>query len=167
MEKGITLTRMPARMRFGVTVAACGAALLLASCGTYMQRGTSLYHDGHYVEAAEVFERTEHRLQGAAGRHCAEYGLYRGLTLLALGDLQNSHHWLRYAYSVEKTAPGVLQAHERAMLDQGWFQLSQQLQATTDAPPVAPSAAVASQPSAPAPGGPALPTLPRVRALAE
>ena len=82
------------------------AATLAASiigCEGYVRRGSSLYADGRYIEAAEVFERTEQRLPDTTPRERAEYGLYRGMTFLVLGDLQNAHRWMAYAYEVERS----------------------------------------------------------------
>jgi tetratricopeptide (TPR) repeat protein len=98
-----------------------------SACSSSVKRGAALYADGQYIEAAEVFERTEHRLNDSAPRQRAEYALYRGLTLLVLGDLRNSHRWLGYAYQVEKYAPGSLGSDGRTLLDRGWFELGQRL----------------------------------------
>ena len=47
------------------------ATLALAGCTTYVKRGSALYADGRYIEAAEVFERTEYRLQDSSPRAAA------------------------------------------------------------------------------------------------
>jgi tetratricopeptide (TPR) repeat protein len=97
-------------------------------CSGYVTRGRALYADGRYIEAAEVFERTEHRLlSDSTPSECARYGLYRGLTLLTLGDARNAHRWLAYAYNVERARPGSLDEDERSLLDDGWTKLSQTL----------------------------------------
>jgi hypothetical protein len=113
---------------------ACSALLIagalavsMAACTGYVKRGASLYGDGRYIEAAEVFERTEDRLRNASSRERAEYGLYRGLTLLVLGDLRTSERWMTYAYRVEQRRPGSLRADRKALLDRGWYQLGQRL----------------------------------------
>jgi tetratricopeptide (TPR) repeat protein len=138
------------------------AAIALAACSGYVKRGSALYSDGRYVEAAEVFERTEYRLSEADSRERAEYGLYRGMTLLVLGDLRNAQGWLAYAYEVDRRDPGALRADRRALLDRGWFELGQRLR--TKPPPAGgrPGTAIAaSQPAAPvvppAPDGPPAP----------
>jgi tetratricopeptide (TPR) repeat protein len=88
-----------------------------------VQRGTNLYADGNYIEAAEVFERTENRLPNLEAPEQARYGLYRGLTLLVLGDLQGAHQWFSFARSVERKHPGAL-GHERiALLTRGEYEL--------------------------------------------
>ncbi len=85
-------------------------------CGTSAQRGAALYGDGRYIEAAEVFERTEARLPRCDGDERAEYGLYRGLTFLRLDDVNSARQWLSYAASVERREPGSLSDDERRAL---------------------------------------------------
>jgi hypothetical protein len=122
--------------------AALAAWLAVSACSGYVKRGSALYADGRYVEAAEVFERTEHRLEEASPRERAEYALYRGMTLLVLGDLRNCHRWLAYAYQVEKSVPGSLRGDRRGLLDRGWFELGQRLRAET--PEERPATAIAA-----------------------
>jgi tetratricopeptide (TPR) repeat protein len=100
---------------------------LLVACGGHVRRGATLYADGRYIEAAEVFERTEHRLTQVSTRERAEYGLYRGMTLLVLGDLRNAHRWLTYAYQIERYDPGSLTNERRALLDRGFYELGQRV----------------------------------------
>jgi tetratricopeptide (TPR) repeat protein len=124
----------------------------LAACGceTHVRRGSALYADGRYVEAAEVFERTEYRLPQYSPRERAEYGLYRGMTLLVLGDLPSARHWLSYAYDVERTIPGALRSDRRALLDRGWFELGQRMRVDLERTPLSPDTAVAAtQPDSP------------------
>ena len=130
---------------------------LAAGCSGYVKRGSALYADGRYIEAAEVFERTEHRLDQSNAKQQAEYGLYRGLTLLVLGDTPGARRWLSYAYQVERANPGVLRGNRRALLDRGWVEL----QARGELPPGPAAPAMAAQPmpatlisseSAPPPG---------------
>jgi hypothetical protein len=105
-----------------------GLVVLTAiGCEGYVRRGSTLYADGRYVEAAEVFERTEQRLPESTPRQRAEYGLYRGMTLLVLGDLANARRWLSYAYDVERVYPGALRSDRRALLDRGWFEVGQRM----------------------------------------
>jgi hypothetical protein len=126
---------------------------LALACETHVRRGSVLYADGRYVEAAEVFEQTEHRLAGFTPRERAEYGLYRGMTMLVLGDLSNARRWLTYAYEVERVAPGSLRADRRALLDRGWFELGQRQRAELERSPRAEDSALARR--APAGAAPA------------
>lgn len=140
---------MPRRVQSALLVVGAVVVFsLLGGCSNYVKRGSALYADGRYIEAAEVFERTEYRLRDASPRQQAEYGLYRGLTLLVLGDLQASQHWLAFAYGVERAYPGSLRDNRRVLLDRGWFELGQRLRVM---PPrtAPPTAIAASQPAAP------------------
>ena len=93
-------------------------AALLVSCTYYVNRGSDLYYQGRYIEAAQVLEQTEARLTEADPDERAEYGLYRGATLLRLGDLDGALHWLEYAQSWEQRHPGALRADERELLEE-------------------------------------------------
>jgi hypothetical protein len=79
-------------------------------------RGAELYAGGFYIEAAEVFERTERRLDNASATEQAQYGLYRGATLLALGDSRRARRWLRYSERLLTSDPALLSDEEREML---------------------------------------------------
>lgn len=92
--------------------------MLASACGGhFVARGTALYDDGRYVEAAEVFERTEQRLAQSPSDERARFGLYRGATFLKLGDAPHAAHWLGYARSVVTSDPDALNADEHAMLE--------------------------------------------------
>lgn len=96
---------------------AASTLLFAAGCGDhYVTRGSALYADGHYVEAAEVFERTEDRLARSSGRERARFGLYRGATFLKLGDLEHAARWLGYARSVANSDAEALSPDELAFL---------------------------------------------------
>ncbi len=94
-------------------------SLVLAAAGcasNYVSRGADLYAGGRYVEAAEVFERTELRLTNTSVGDRARYGLYRGATLLALGDTLRAQTWLGYSANVVREVPAALSVEEREML---------------------------------------------------
>jgi len=136
-------------MRASVVASTLLVATLLCACGGSVRRGATLYSDGRYIEAAEVFERTEYRLREVSTRERAEYGLYRGMTMLVLGDLRNAHRWLTYAYEIERYEPGSLSGDRRALLDRGWYELGQRVrdQRPSVTPPDA-AALAATQPPA-------------------
>ena len=90
-------------------VGACG--------GHYVTRGADLFEDGRYVEAAEVFERTQHRLASSPPGEQARYGLYRGATLFVLGDFAHAESWLSYASEVLRSHPSALDQDERKYLE--------------------------------------------------
>jgi hypothetical protein len=82
----------------------------------YVSRGADLYAGGRYIEAAEVFERTEKRLASSSTPDRARYGLYRGATLLALGDSARAETWLAYASQLLAAEPSALSEEEHTML---------------------------------------------------
>ena len=124
-------------------------AALLAGCGGhYVNRGSDLFSDGRYVEAAEVFERTQDRLTKSDAGEQARYGLYRGATLFVLGDFAHAQSWLAYAYEVEKVNPGALDREDRAFLDRVWIALEARYRGL---PPNNTGTAVATAPPPPVP----------------
>jgi hypothetical protein len=125
-------------------------AALLAGCGGhYVNRGADLFSDGRYVEAAEVFERTQDRLGSSDAGEQARYGLYRGATLFVLGDFAHAQPWLAYAYEVERVNPGALASEDRAFLDRVWIALEARYRGL----PQNTGTAVAAVPPAPPPAG--------------
>jgi len=107
---------------------------MATGCGSSIGRATSLYHQQNYVEAAEVFERTQNRLAAMDSVDRARYGLYRGLTLMALGDLRGAEPWLDYAEAQQRGQSGLLAQDEREMLTRGRRDLTQQRQANWPKP---------------------------------
>jgi len=127
-------------------------AALLAGCGGhYVNRGSDLFSDGRYVEAAEVFERTQDRLASSDADEQARYGLYRGATLFVLGDFAHAQSWLAYAYEVERVNPGALGGEDRAFLDRVWIALEARYRGL---PTNTSNTAVAAVPPAPPPASP-------------
>jgi hypothetical protein len=106
------------------------ALLVGGGCSPYAQRGQTLFQEGRYIEAAEVFELTEARLERCSDDTKAEYGLYRGLTFLRLDDLESARQWLGYAYGNTQRNPKVLGVDDQALLQRGWAELEQRSQAT-------------------------------------
>src|SRR5688572_2848149 len=107
------------RLRASASMLAASALLALTGAcgGHFVSRGAALYDDGRYVEAAEVFERTEERLRQSPSDERARFGLYRGATYLKLGDAVHAARWLGYARSVVKGDPDALDSGELAMLE--------------------------------------------------
>lgn len=102
----------------GVAVSLLLLALLPSACGGhYVVRGTHLYEQAHYVEAAEVFEQTEPRLASSSNAERARFGLYRGATFLKLGDVLHAARWLGYSRSILNSDPRALDAADAALLD--------------------------------------------------
>ena len=102
-------------------------ALWVTSCGGYVTRGRKLYHEGRYIESAEVLQRHENDLRAEPPPRQAEYATYRGLSMLVLGNYPEAHRWMRFAYEVERSHPGAMQPAWRRDLDQGWKQLQLQM----------------------------------------
>ena len=104
-------------------------AVPLLACSYFVSRGSDLYYPGRYIEAAQVLEQTEYRLERSkeADEH-AEYGLYRGATLLRLGDLDGAQHWLEYAQQWEQRHPGALREDERDLLEERFIALQGDLE---------------------------------------
>ena len=93
------------------------AVLGMAGCrASYVDRGAALYADHEYLEADELFEHNEGRLQSATSSERARYALYRGVTLLSLGDSARSRYWLKYAARCDERDTQALSSDERAML---------------------------------------------------
>lgn len=101
------------------TLVLAGALLVLTSAcgGHFVTRGSALYADGHYVEAAEVFEQTEERLTQSSNRDRARFGVYRGATFLKLGDVQHAARWLGYARSIVRVDSDALDDDDLVLLD--------------------------------------------------
>ena len=108
---------VPSRRRPGAFALVACALWLSSACGAhYVTHGTALYDDGHYVEAAEVFEKTEQRLASSSSSERARFGLYRGVTFLKLGDVPHAAHWLGYARSIVTRDPDALDSDDLALL---------------------------------------------------
>jgi hypothetical protein len=137
------------------SVTACFVALTACGSGHYVQRGADLYGEGRYVEADEVFARSEPRLARAALEQRAAYAAYRGATFVALGDLPHARYWLNMASELERTRPGTLRAEERAFLDGAWRAYERRLPATPAPAPA--NTAVASSSQVPSPSVEAVP----------
>lgn len=136
-----------------VAVAALVAVGVVACGAQSVQRGRDLYSDGRYVEAAEVFERSEEQMEGASLDERAEYGLYRGATFYELGDFEHAQRWLSFAYDVTRTNPDALSEEQRALLVRTLKACGQRLAAMPPPKPAAETkvASTAIEPPEPAP----------------
>ncbi len=103
--------------------------LLTLSAGcviTYVGRAQTAYVDGRYLEVAEDLAAHEDEVGRLSRSNKVRYGMYRGLSLLRLGDLENSHRWLRFAYDIEDAGPRpTLRPRQRMVLDAGWARLKE------------------------------------------
>ena len=65
--------------RLGALALLASALTLPTACAArFVSHGSNLYADGRYVEAAEVFEKTEQRLSSSNNSERARFGVYRG-----------------------------------------------------------------------------------------
>jgi tetratricopeptide (TPR) repeat protein len=87
---------------------------LLAACGGALAEGESQFKKGRYPEAKQTFASIEAQSRSYGDGPRAEYALYRGLTLSALGDRAQAGVWLREAKAIADTNPGSLE-HEDAL----------------------------------------------------
>jgi hypothetical protein len=84
------------------------ALVLVAACGGGLARGESQFDEGRYPEAKQTFAGLEEDSRVWSDARRAEYALYRGLTLGALGDRAPAGVWLREAKAIEDSHPGSL-----------------------------------------------------------
>src|SRR5215510_12714224 len=95
-----------------------GFFLGASACTHYVGRGSDLYYQGRYIEAAHVLEMSEQRLSRADDDERATYGLYRGATLFRLGDLDGARRWLEYSEQLTVTHPERLRPEEQELLQE-------------------------------------------------
>ena len=56
------------------------------------------YSQGRYLEAAEELGEHEDEVSKLSPRRKAEYGLYRGLSLMMLRDYHGAEEWMSFAF---------------------------------------------------------------------
>ena len=100
------------------TILPCLAASLIA-CGGALGEGRSQFDRGSYAEAKQTFAGAEADSRSWSDARRAEYALYRGLTLGALGDHAQAGVWLREARAIEDAHPGSLTPEEARRLHLG------------------------------------------------
>ena len=86
--------------------------LSLAACASALAEGESQFKKGRYPEAKQTFAALEEESARYDDSKRAEYALYRGLTLGALGDRAQSGVWLREAKALEAAHPGSLSTED-------------------------------------------------------
>jgi len=101
-----------------------GFLLGAAGCGGYLGNARSAYHDGRYLEAAETLGEHEGEVAEMPPRKQADYGLYRGLSLMKLGDSVGAAEWLGFTATLEQQRPGTLRSEQLRQLAAGLDELS-------------------------------------------
>jgi hypothetical protein len=88
----------------------------LLACRGALAKGEAEFKRGCYPAAKQVFAslEVEMRTRDAAAR--AEYALYRGLTLEALGDRSRAALWLHEAKALEDRRSGTLRPEDARRL---------------------------------------------------
>jgi hypothetical protein len=84
------------------------AAFGLASCGGPLADAEGQFDKGQYPAAHQALLALESASSSWSATDRATYALYRGLTLLALGDRGRAAIWLLEAKVVEDRRPGSL-----------------------------------------------------------
>jgi len=92
---------------------------LLAACGGALAEGRSEFNKGRYPEAKQTLASLESDSRAWNDAKRAEYALYRGLTLAALGDRAEADVWLREAKAIEDVHPGSLSREDGHRLKVG------------------------------------------------
>lgn len=112
--------RRRAATRRAAALEAVAAAVVcftwLGCARSTVTRGADFYQQGRYIDADQVFEHSEPQLPSWDTTERARYGLYRGLTYLALGDQPMARRWLRYGATLDATELDRLSADERQLL---------------------------------------------------
>jgi len=83
-------------------------ALGLGACRGGLGEAVSQFEAGQYPAAKQRLELLEAEAAGWSPPQRAEYALYRGLTLGALGDPIHAAGWVRRAAAIESSHPGAL-----------------------------------------------------------
>jgi hypothetical protein len=91
--------------------------LVAMGCGGALAEGEAEFKTGRYPDAKATFAMLEPEVHRWDDSKRAEYALYRGLTLGALGDQAPAALWLREAKTIEAARPGALSAEDARRLD--------------------------------------------------
>ncbi len=88
----------------------------LAACGGALAEGESQFKKGQYPQAKQTLASIEVQSRSYDDERRAEYALYRGLTLSALGDRAAGGVWLREAKAIADTDPRSLEREDALRL---------------------------------------------------
>jgi len=98
-------------------VAMLALGLGLGACHGGLGEAVSQFESGQYPAAKRSFEWLEAEADGWSPSQRAEYALYRGLTLDALGDEIRAAGWVRRAAAIESSHPGALSSTDAQRLN--------------------------------------------------
>jgi hypothetical protein len=102
--------------RPGAVLISAFALFFLGCGGGYIGSARTAYQDGRYLEVAENLGKHEHEVRTLSPDGQADYGLYRGLSLMMIGDHAEAGRWLDLAATIEEKQPGTLRPEERREL---------------------------------------------------
>lgn len=94
--------------------------LLLAACSGGLSNAKSDFKAGRLDEAKQKLVALEPSIRTWSRDDRADYVLYRGLVLHALGDREAAAMWLLEAKSLETTTPGTYSHDDRTRLALAW-----------------------------------------------
>ncbi len=100
-------------------VALVAFGIAIVACGGMLADGKAQFDKGRYPEAKQTFAAIEVESRGWSDAKRAEYALYRGLTLSALGDRAAAGVWLKEAKALVDASPGSLGAEDMHRLKLG------------------------------------------------
>jgi hypothetical protein len=88
----------------------------LVACRGVLARGEAEFKRARYPSAKQVFASLEEEMRTRDVATRAEYALYRGLTLAALGDRSRAALWLHEAKDLEDQHGGTLRPDDARRL---------------------------------------------------
>ena len=91
-------------------------ALALVACSGPLGDAEEQFTKGQYPEAHQELLELEVASRSWSDASRAEYALYRGLTLVALGDRGRAREWLREAKALDDLRPGSLRYEDARRL---------------------------------------------------
>jgi hypothetical protein len=89
---------------------------VVAACGSPLADAEAQFSKGQYPAAHQTLLELERDRSSWSDAERAEYALYLGLTLNALGDRGRASLWLRAAKAVEDQHPGSLPGNDARRL---------------------------------------------------
>jgi hypothetical protein len=108
--------RTSARLAPACALFARAALAGLAGCAGPLAQAEAQFTGGQYPAAKQAFAALESASRSWDAASRAEYALYRGLTLAALGDSSRGAAWLRDAKEAEDVRPGSLSPEDARRL---------------------------------------------------